>query len=413
MNDDTKRTRLLFVVESGADVRLVEGLAERFELTVLARRIEGGVEISQAASKSFALAVGPASRASFARTVFAEVRRRRDEVDAVIVQGYGAAALAANVACRLAGIRAFMLVCSPAERYYLCRREHADEGKPFRRRELFALGAFARMNARAGYQYLVLGEHLAEVVRGHGGRRPVSVVPVYGVDTEIFSPAREPKRATRERLGLPAEGSLVFFSSRVAPEKDAETLLAAFRTLLEEGRDLWLLHRSGGHRVFLEDARRFGVAARVIATDAVHPHRGLADDYRASDLCVQASREEGLGFSPLEALACGTPVVAAAVGGLLETIRHGETGWSYTSGDAAALAACMREALDDAEEGARRAARGRALVRERYERAGAFARLEEIITYGLGKKAEEVSEHCERIDAGLKRRPLREEADSF
>lgn len=385
------RTRLLFVVESGADVRLVEGLAERFELSVFARRIEGGVEISQATEASFETAVGPASRARFARAVFAEVRRRRDEVDAVIVQGYGAAALAANVACRLAGIPAFMLVCSPAERYYLCRREHADAGKPFRRRELFALGALARMNARAGYHYLVLGDHLAEVVRGHGGRRPVSVVPVYGVDTEIFSPAREPKRATRERLGLPAEGSLVFFSSRVAPEKDAETLLAAFRTLLEEGRDLWLLHRSGGHRAFLEDARRFGVAARVIATDAVHPHRGLADDYRASDLCVQASREEGLGFSPLEALACGTPVVAAAVGGLLETIRHGDTGWSYTAGDADALAACMREALDDAEECARRAARGRALVRERYERAEVFARLEEVIEARRCEKSEGVS----------------------
>jgi glycosyltransferase involved in cell wall biosynthesis len=385
------RTRLLFVVESGADVRLVEGLAERFELSVFARRIEDGVEISQATEASFESKVGPASRAGFARAVFAEVRRRRDEVDAVVVQGYGAAALAANAACRLACIPAFMLVCSPVERYYLCRREHAEPGKPFRRRELFALGMLARLNARVGSHYLVLSEHLAEVVRGHGGRRPVNVVSVYGVDTEIFSPAREPKRVTRERLGLPAEGSLVFFSSRVAPEKDAETLLAAFRTLLEEGRDLWLLHRSGGHRAFLEDARRFGVDGRVIATDAVHPHRGLADDYRASDLCVQASREEGLGFSPLEALACGVPVVAAAVGGLRETVRHGETGWSYTSGDASALAACMREALGDAEEGARRAARGRELVRERYERAEAFALLEEVIEARRREKSEDVS----------------------
>jgi glycosyltransferase involved in cell wall biosynthesis len=385
------RTRLLLVAESGADVRLVEGLAERFELSVFARRIEGGVEISQATEAAFEAKVGPASRARFARAVFGELRRRRVEVDAVVVQGYGAAALAANVACGLARIPAFMLVCSPVERYYLCRREHAEPGKPFSRRELFALGALARMNARVGSHYLVLSEHLSEVVRGHGGRLPVTVVPVYGVDTEIFSPAREPKRVTRERLGLPAEGSLVFFSSRVAPEKDAETLLAAFRTLLEEGRDLRLLHRSGGHRAFAEDARRFGVAGRVIATDAVHPHRGLADDYRASDLCVQASREEGLGFSPLEALACGVPVVAAAVGGLRETVRDGETGWSYAAGDASALAACMREALDDPAEAVRRAALGRALVRERYERAEAFARLEEVIEERRREKSEDVS----------------------
>jgi glycosyltransferase involved in cell wall biosynthesis len=380
-----KRPRLLFVVESGSDVRLVEGLAERFRLSVLARHIEGGVEISQETGAEFELKTGPASRLRFARAVFAEVRRRRADVDAVVVQGYGAAALAANLACALAGLPPFMLVCSPVERYYLCRRGHAEPGKPFRRRELLALGALARANALVGSHYLVLSEHLAGVVRRHGRRLPVTVVPVYGVDTEIFSPAREPKGEIRRRLGLPVEGSIIFFSSRVAPEKDAGTLLAAFRMLLEEGRDLWLLHRSGGHRAFTEEARRVGVEARVIATDAVHPHGGLADDYRASDLCVQASREEGLGFSPLEALACGVPVVAARVGGLQETIVGGETGWSYPPGDAAALAARIREALDDPAEAARRASAGRELVRARYDRRAVFARLEEVVGARTGE----------------------------
>jgi glycosyltransferase involved in cell wall biosynthesis len=386
-----RRRRLLFVVESGSDVRLVEGLAERFELSVFARRIEGGVEVSRPTAAAFGMKTGPSSRSGFARAVLAEVWRRRGELDAVVVQGYGAAALAANTACRLARLPALMLVCSPVERYYLCRRQHAEPSKPFRRRELLALGALARLNARVGAHYLVLSEHLAEVVRGHGGRRPVTVVPVYGVDTEIFSPAREPKRATRERLGLHAEGSLVFFSSRVAPEKDAGTLLAAFRMLLEEGRDLRLLHRSGGHQAFAEEARRVGVGERVVATDAVHPHRGLADDYRASDLCVQASREEGLGFSPLEALACGVPVVAARVGGLRETILEGETGWSYPAGDAAALARRIREALDDPAEAARRAARGREMVCARYERRSAFEQFEEVVEARLRRTSEGAS----------------------
>lgn len=386
-----RRSRLLFVVESGADVRLVEGLAERFSLNVLARRIEGGAEISQKTEAAFASKTGPASRLCFARATFAEVWRRRAELDAVVVQGYGAAALAANAACRLAGLPSFMLVCSPVERYYLCRRRHAERGRPFRRRELLALGTLARLNAVVGSHYLVLSEHLAEVVRGHGARRPVTVVPVYGVDTEIFSPAREPKEMTRRRLGLPEGGSIIFFSSRIAPEKDAGTLLTALRMLLDEGQDLWLLHRSGGHRAFVEEARGLGVDGRVVATDAVHPHRGLADDYRASDLCVQASREEGLGFSPLEALACGVPVVAAEVGGLRETIAHGETGWSYPAGNAAALAARIREALSDPVEAARRAARGREMVCARYERRAVFARFEEIVRARLGEKTEGVS----------------------
>jgi glycosyltransferase involved in cell wall biosynthesis len=367
------RPQLLFVVESGSDARLISGLAESFELTVLARRIPGGVEISRLPAGLAAVSVGPASRLGFAWLVLKTLARRA-RPDFVLAQGYGPAALAANVAGRVRRIKTSMLVCSPVENYYRCRRAHPQPDKPFRKYELWAVLLLARLNALVGQQYVVLSRHLAEVVRGHGARR-VAVAPVYGVDAEVFTPASEPRRATRERLGLPATGSLIFFSSRVAPEKDAETLLAALRLLLEEGRDLWLLHRSGGHRDFLERAARFGVAARVVATDAVHPHAELPDDYRAADLCVQASREEGLGFSPLEALACGTPVVAAAVGGLRETIIDGETGWSYPAGDAEALARSIAEALDDHAEAARRAARGRALVLADYERRAAFAQL--------------------------------------
>lgn len=372
--------RLLFVAESGVDVRLVEGLAERFELSILARRIEGGVEVSQPPKARVRLEIGPASRLGFARTVFNALRQKRREVDCVVVQGYGAAALAANLSGRVAGLPVFMLVCSPVEKYYLCRRAHADASKPFRRRELWALRMLARVNASAGQHYLVLSRHLSEVVRAHGTRRPVSVIPVYGVDTEIFSPARgETKRETKERLGLPATGSLIFFSSRVAPEKDAETLLRAVRALLEQGLDIWLLHRSGGFQSFIKDAERFGVAGRVVATDAVHPHEQLPDDYRASDLCVQASREEGLGFSPLEALACGTPVVAASVGGLRETIIDGETGWSYPAGDVETLARCIEEALSDRDEAQRRTANGRTLVRAHYDRLDVFSQLAEAL----------------------------------
>jgi glycosyltransferase involved in cell wall biosynthesis len=87
---------------------------------------------------------------------------------------------------------------------------------------------------------------------------------------------------------------------------------------------------------------------------------------------VQASREEGLGFSPLEALACGVPVVAASVGGLRDTIRDGDTGWSYPVGDADALARALRETLDDPVEARRRAMRGREMVCATYERSLVF-----------------------------------------
>lgn len=373
------RPRLCFVVESGTDVRLVDGLAERFELTVLARRITGGVEISRTPERPFTLLTGPDSRIGFARTVWRRLARRSG-AGAILVQGYALGALAANLAARVSGARTTMLVCSPIERYYQQRRDHFEPGKPFRQLELFGMRILARANALLARHYVVLSQHLADVVRGHGARAPIDIIPVYGVDTTVFRPPTESQAALRQRRGLPASGAIIFFSSRIAPEKDAQTLLAAARRLLADGLDLWLLHRSGGHRAFAEFARGVGIEDRVIATEAVHPLKELPFDYQASNLLVQASREEGLGFSPLEALACGVPVVATAVGGLRETIIDGETGWTYPPGDADALARSMSEALSDPAEAQRRAALGREMVRLRYERQLVFDRLTEALT---------------------------------
>ncbi len=371
--------RLCFIVESGSDVRLVEGLAEKFELTILARKIEGGVEINHAPSMPVPVVVGSASRFGFAWQVFRHLLARRGEVDFIIVQGYGMAALAANIAARLTGSAAFMLVCSPVEAYYLCRKKHPAPDKIFRRRELWGLRVLARLNGLVGGQYIVLSDYLTGVVRRHGSSLPVHVIPVYGVDTEVFSPPAEDKHALRARLGLPATGALIFFSSRIAPEKDGETLLEAVRQLLDAKHDLWLLHLSGGHMVFKQDAARFGIGERVIALDAVHPHGALPRIYQASDICVQASREEGLGFSPLEALACGVPVVAAEVGGLRETIVDDQTGWTYPAGDARALARCIEVALGNPDEAARRTALGRSLVAARFERRIVFEQLAQVV----------------------------------
>jgi glycosyltransferase involved in cell wall biosynthesis len=297
----------------------------------------------------------------------------------VIAQGYSVAALAANVAARRTGARTTMLVCNPMERYYRCRRD-ATDGAPFRRRELAVLQTVARANARLGQRYAVLSSHLADVVRGHGARCPVEVVPVYGVDPQRFHPPGESRAALRERLGLPAGGALVFFSSRLAPEKDPDTLLRAFGALVARGSDARLLYRGRGYERLVAQARGLGFAERVDAGDMVDPVEELPDLYRACDLCVQASREEGLGFSPLEALACGVPVVATAVGGLRETIVDGETGWTYPAGDVEALAEAMHDALSRPEEARRRTAAGAARVRAEFDPGRTWDRLAELVT---------------------------------
>jgi glycosyltransferase involved in cell wall biosynthesis len=364
--------RVCFIVESGTDARVVEGLAARVDLRVLARAIPGGRAVSQPTSVAVTVA-GP-GRVAFAWRVFRTLMVGAS-CDAVLVQGYGLAALAANVAARLRGIRCWMLVCSPVAEYYETRRQ---AGLPCSALTLGALHVLGHLNGIAGAGYVVLSDYLAGVVRRYAPRQPVHVIPVYGVDLRLFR-ERPDRLAVRRQRGVPLRGRVVFSSSRVAPEKDTATLIEAFALLVAEGRDVYLLNRSGGFRQLLALADRADVQERVIATDAVDPRTELPLDYVACDVCVQASRAEGLGFSVLEALACHTPVVVSAVGGLVETVRDGVTGWTVPPGDAAALAAALREVLDHPDEGRRRAVAGAALVRRRHEANAAFDALAALL----------------------------------
>jgi glycosyltransferase involved in cell wall biosynthesis len=365
------RRRVAFVVESGTDVRMVEGLASRCELSVVARRIDGGHEISQPPRAQFTKVVGPGAFAAFARFVFRWVLRERANIDVVVLQGYGPSALAGNLAATLIGVPAVMLVCSPVEEYYACRRQERT-GRRYRRLEAMAIRATALLNARVGGRYVALSSYLASVIRSYGSRSAVDVIPVYGVDTSRFEPSCGTRVETRRRLRLPGDARLLFFSSRIAPEKDPDTLLAAVGMLRAEGRDVRIVHLSGGYQDFVRRATAHGLEAAVIAADAIPPFTRLAEWYQAADVCVQASREEGLGFSVLESLACGTPVVAAAVGGLRDTVRDGHTGWTYRAGDVQALVNALRSVLDNPEEGRRRALKGRELVLRSYEQGYVF-----------------------------------------
>lgn len=366
--------RLALVLESNTDRRRVEGLAALTDLTVVARA-QPIAEFPVRASRPWRLVLGPAARARFAAFLVRHLARER--YDAVVVDNYFLAALGSNVASRLTGVPTLMQVRNPMEAYYRCRRLDPGAGRPYRRTELAALLAVARLNARAGRRYAAVSEHLAETVRGHGTRRPVEVIPSYGVDLSVFRPPDEPRAAVRARLGLPADGTIVFSASRRAPEKDAAVVLRALAALRARGRPLWLLSTSRDAEWLREQAAAAGVGDQVIARDMVDPGEELARHYQASDLVVQSSRAEGFGLVPIEALSCGVPVVASAVGGLRETVRDGETGWSFPPGDDRALVAAIEAVLDGPAEAARRVAAGQAMVRERYADKDAFARIVE------------------------------------
>ena len=89
------------------------------------------------------------------------------------------------------------------------------------------------------------------------------------------------------------------------------------------------------------------------------PHAGLAEFYRAADVCLVPSRTESFGLVALEAAACGTPVVAASVGGLRSLVDDAHTGFLVEGRDPADFATPVARLLDDPDARGARWARTR------------------------------------------------------
>ena len=219
-------------------------------------------------------------------------------------------------------------------------------------------------------------------IRGRYGADPTRIDVVSpAVDHAFFSPGH--RRQARRALGLADGGPMLLFVGRIQPLKGVQVAVETLAAL--EGWPEAFLVVVGGPSGLDGEAelRRVkelvvarGLSARVRFVEP-QPHELLSTYYRAAEVCLVPSRSESFGLVALEAAACGTPVVATAVGGLRELVDHGHTGFLVEGRDPEAFAGRAAQVLGDGRL-AGEMARAAAARARRYSWSAAAARLHRL-----------------------------------
>lgn len=192
-------------------------------------------------------------------------------------------------------------------------------------------------------------------------RAPVdklAVVPC-GVNLGLFRPVAKP--AARRRIGVALQDRLVLYVGRFAPEKGLDRLLAAVACLNHYPRLRVMIVGGDGegdpaHRRMRQMCRTAGIDEQVTFAGRVD-QTVLPQYYSAADLLALPSVYESFGMVALEALACGTPVVATRVGATDDLIRQEATGRLVKSDSARSLADAIAAVLSQKEQHAEAARR--------------------------------------------------------
>jgi D-inositol-3-phosphate glycosyltransferase len=227
--------------------------------------------------------------------------------------------------------------------------------------------------------------------------RVASVSP--GVDLGLFRPGSQ--RLARRRLGLAPNAIVLMFAGRVQPLKAPDVLLRAAAQLVRDQPRLadrlvvaFVGGPSGTGRndpdSLIELASALGISQNI-RLEPPCPQRDLADWYRAATLVVVPSYSESFGLVAVEAQACGTPVVAAAAGGLRTAVQDGVSGVLIDGHDPAHYASAIADLISSSGRLAR-LARG---ARKHASRFGWASTVDNL----LGVYGDAMSEVAATVDA--------------
>ena len=226
-----------------------------------------------------------------------------------------------------------------------------------------SVGRIDRRAVRAATRVAVNSRHTAENVRRWYGRSSTVVYP--GVDTRLFRPLPQPR------------ADFVLAVGALHPLKGIDFLIESLARLPQNLRPRLVVvsdRARDGERQRIERAAAAGGVQVDLRTRVTDPE--LVALYNRCRLVLYAPHDEPFGFVPLEAMACGRPVLGVAEGGLLETIRDGETG--FLAPRDAAFAARLRHLLENPDEAEEVGAAAVTHVRTHWSWAGSVQDLEAL-----------------------------------
>ena len=188
-----------------------------------------------------------------------------------------------------------------------------------------------------------------ELVRLYGADPSrIEEVPL-GVDHAYFSPGS--RAGARDALGFP-DIPTALFVGRIQPLKGVDLAVSAFALAGDPNARLVIVGGPSGRHGAEEVGRIEAMVRDLGLTDRVRfvapqPHHLLSTYYRAADVVLVPSRSESFGLVALEAAACGTPVLAARVGGLQTITEDGRSGLLIEGRDPAVWGAELRRLFQD------------------------------------------------------------------
>ena len=171
-----------------------------------------------------------------------------------------------------------------------------------------------------------------------------------GVEHALFGPGDQ--AGARRAIGIETGVPLLLFVGRIQPLKGPDVAIRALHALDRDDAQLIIVGGASGSHGGGEVERAHQLVDELGLHDRVRfvepqPHHILSTYYRAADVVVVPSRSESFGLVALEAAACGTPVVASAVGGLHSLVDHGDTGYLVADRTPAAFAEAISRIIDE------------------------------------------------------------------